>query len=178
MSILVILILSTGAALAMVYEPSPRQECVATTNRYIYHSSSGDTWTCACTARRRLRSTMWIPAMDFAWRRLVLSIGPRSEAQLHRMHKNVYGPPTSRRLGDVLSDLDEWEGTQSSSSKSVNVSKYCGRTLAFGYCLAAFHIFLRRFYRSWKKLEKMGKFGFPTFSIFSNFFRRDVCDSP
>ena len=27
------------------------------------------------------------------------------------MHKNVYGPPTSRRLGDVLSDLDKWEGT-------------------------------------------------------------------
>ena len=46
-----------------------------------------------------------------AWRRLVVPFGPRSEAQLHRMHKNVYGPPTSRRLGDVLSDLDKWEGT-------------------------------------------------------------------
>jgi hypothetical protein len=48
-----------------------------------------------------------------AWRRLVVPIGLRSEAQLHRMHKNVYGPPTSRRLGDVLSDLDKWEGTLS-----------------------------------------------------------------
>ena len=45
-----------------------------------------------------------------AWRRIVVPIGPRSEAQLHRMHRSVHNPPTSKRLGDVLHDLDAWEG--------------------------------------------------------------------
>ena len=45
-----------------------------------------------------------------AWRRVVLPIGQRSEAQLHRMHQGVHNPPTSRRVGDVLTDLDKWEG--------------------------------------------------------------------
>ena len=45
-----------------------------------------------------------------AWRRIVVPIGPRSEAQLHRSHKGVMTPPTSRRLGDVLNDIEKWEG--------------------------------------------------------------------
>ena len=45
-----------------------------------------------------------------AWRRIVVPIGPRSEAQLHRSHKAVMTPPTSRRLGDVLTDIEKWEG--------------------------------------------------------------------
>ena len=45
-----------------------------------------------------------------AWRRIVVPIGPWSEAQLHRSHKGVMTPPTSRRLGDVLNDIEKWEG--------------------------------------------------------------------
>ena len=43
-----------------------------------------------------------------ALRRLVVPIGPRSEAQLHRMLKEVQSPSASRRLGDVMNDLDQW----------------------------------------------------------------------
>ena len=45
-----------------------------------------------------------------AWRRVVVPIGPRSEAQLHRMHKPVRNPPTSKMPGGVLANLDKWEG--------------------------------------------------------------------
>ena len=42
-----------------------------------------------------------------AWRRIVVPIGPRSEAELHRTHKAVMTPPTSRKLGDVLVDIEK-----------------------------------------------------------------------
>ena len=45
-----------------------------------------------------------------AWRRIVVPIGPRSEAQLHRTHKVVMTPSTSRRLGDALVEIEKWEG--------------------------------------------------------------------
>ena len=41
-----------------------------------------------------------------AWRRVVVPIGPRSEVQFHRMHKEVHSPSASRRLGDIMNDLD------------------------------------------------------------------------
>ena len=44
------------------------------------------------------------------WRHIVVPIGPRSDAQLHRTHKAVMTPLTSRRLGDVLTDIEKWEG--------------------------------------------------------------------
>ena len=44
-----------------------------------------------------------------AWRRVVVPILLRSKAQLHRMHKEVHSPSASRRLGDVMNDLDQWE---------------------------------------------------------------------
>ena len=40
----------------------------------------------------------------------MVPIGPRSEAQLHRSHKSVMNPSTSKRLGDVLVDIEKWEG--------------------------------------------------------------------
>ena len=45
-----------------------------------------------------------------AWRRIVVPIGPRREAQLHRTHKAVMTPPTSRKLVDVLVGIEIWEG--------------------------------------------------------------------
>ena len=44
-----------------------------------------------------------------AWRRVAVPIGPRSEAQLSCMHKEVHSPRASRRLADVVVDLDQWE---------------------------------------------------------------------
>ena len=44
-----------------------------------------------------------------AWRRVVVPVGARSKAQLHPMHKVVHNPPTSKRLGDGLEDLDKRE---------------------------------------------------------------------
>ena len=44
-----------------------------------------------------------------ARRRVAVPIGPKSEAQLHRMHKEVHGQSASRRLGDVMSEFDQWE---------------------------------------------------------------------
>ena len=41
------------------------------------------------------------------WRRVVVPIGPRSDVQLHRMHKGVHNPSASRRLNEVLSDLGQ-----------------------------------------------------------------------
>ena len=41
-----------------------------------------------------------------AWRRIVVPIGPRSDAQIHRMYGAVHAPPRFRRLGDVLHDLE------------------------------------------------------------------------
>ena len=50
------------------------------------------------------------PGIGFdAWRRVVIPAGPTSEAELHRMHKEVHSPSASRRLGDVMNDLDQWE---------------------------------------------------------------------
>ena len=43
-----------------------------------------------------------------AWRRVVVPIGPRSEAQLHRMHNDVHTPSASRRFNEVLGDLELW----------------------------------------------------------------------
>ena len=45
-----------------------------------------------------------------AWRRIVVPIAPRSEARLHEMHGDVHRPAPSKRLADVLGDIDRWEG--------------------------------------------------------------------
>ena len=45
-----------------------------------------------------------------AWRRIAVPILPRSEARLHAMHNEVHSPPASRKLQDVMTDLDNWEG--------------------------------------------------------------------
>ena len=39
-----------------------------------------------------------------------------SEAQLHRTHKTVMSPSTSRKVGDVLIDIEKWES---------QLRKYC-----------------------------------------------------
>ena len=44
-----------------------------------------------------------------AWRRVVAPIGPRSDAQLHRMYKAVHNPMPAKRLADVLTELEAWE---------------------------------------------------------------------
>ena len=44
-----------------------------------------------------------------AWRRIIVSIAPRSEARLHDMHGDVHRPPSSKRLADVMYDIDKWE---------------------------------------------------------------------
>ena len=44
-----------------------------------------------------------------AWRRLVVPIAPRSDARMHEMHGVINNPPPSKRLSDVMSDLETWE---------------------------------------------------------------------
>ena len=44
-----------------------------------------------------------------AWRRITLPIAPRSEARLHEMHGDVHRPPSSKRLAEVMGDIDRWE---------------------------------------------------------------------
>ena len=50
-----------------------------------------------------------LPGNGFdVWRRIVTPLG-RSEARLHNMHKDVTRPTASRRLTDVMRDLEKWE---------------------------------------------------------------------
>ena len=44
------------------------------------------------------------------WRRLVVPIAPRSDARLNDMQSDVNVPPKSKRLADVMDDIDTWEG--------------------------------------------------------------------
>ena len=44
-----------------------------------------------------------------AWRRVAVPIMPRSEARLHAMRNEVPSPPASRKLTDVMTELDNWE---------------------------------------------------------------------
>ena len=51
-----------------------------------------------------------LPGNEFdAWRRIVTPLGTRSEARLHNMHKDVTRPTASRRVADVIHDLEKWE---------------------------------------------------------------------
>ena len=45
-----------------------------------------------------------------AWRKLVVPIAPRSEARLMFMHRDIIKPPPSKRLADVIADIEAWEG--------------------------------------------------------------------
>ena len=45
-----------------------------------------------------------------ALRQIMTQLGPRSEARLHNMHKDVTRPAPLRQLTDVIHDLDMWEG--------------------------------------------------------------------
>ena len=45
-----------------------------------------------------------------AWRKLVVPIAPRSEARLMFMHRDIIKPPPSKRLTDVIGDIEAWEG--------------------------------------------------------------------
>ena len=45
-----------------------------------------------------------------AWRRLVVPIVPRSDARLHDMQGDINVPSKSKRLTDVMEDIDTWEG--------------------------------------------------------------------
>ena len=53
-----------------------------------------------------------LDASHAAWRRIVTPLGPRSEARLHNMHKDVTRPTASRRLAHVIPDLEKWERKQ------------------------------------------------------------------
>ena len=44
-----------------------------------------------------------------AWRRVAVPIIPRSEARLHSMHNGIHSPAQSRRLADVMMNIDTWE---------------------------------------------------------------------
>ena len=44
-----------------------------------------------------------------AWRRIAVSIMPRSEVRLHAMHNAIHAPPPAKRLADVMAEIDNWE---------------------------------------------------------------------
>ena len=51
-----------------------------------------------------------LPGNGFdAWRQIVTPLGPHSEACLRNMHGDVTRPTASRRLPDVIHDLEKWE---------------------------------------------------------------------
>ena len=51
-----------------------------------------------------------LPGNGFdVWRRIVTPLGPRSESRLHNMHQDVTRLTASRRLADVMHDLEKWE---------------------------------------------------------------------
>ena len=45
-----------------------------------------------------------------AWRKLVVPLAPRSEARLMFMHRDIIKPPPSKRLTEVIADIEAWEG--------------------------------------------------------------------
>ena len=45
-----------------------------------------------------------------AWRRIVVPMAPRSDARLHDMQSDINVPAKSKRLGDVMDDIEAWEG--------------------------------------------------------------------
>ena len=44
-----------------------------------------------------------------AWRRIVVPLKPRSEANRNALHTALHVPSMSRSLATIINDLDEWE---------------------------------------------------------------------
>ena len=46
-----------------------------------------------------------------AWRKMKVPVAPRSKARIHAMHREVNNPPPSKKLSEVMADIDAWESS-------------------------------------------------------------------